>query len=346
MADLLRRYLQTRISLEEPTIFLPRTPRRVAVRRVRKLARAVEAGETRADPAPAGAEDEADAPAESLSSATSGKAEPSAGSGRERPAGSPGGAAAGSASAPSRGSGRSESDDGLPPEPPPIGGEPAVGPDEVERLSREATSEEIRELPDFPTLQAVAESCVRCPLHRNRNRVVFGEGSPDAAVVCVGEAPGSVEDDTGRPFVGPAGQLLDRLLVSVGFQRKEVFICNVLKCRPPGNRNPKPEEIEQCSPYLLRQIDLLEPRVIVAFGAFASRTLLEVRESIGRMRQQTHLYRGYPLVVTYHPAALLRNPGWTRPTWEDLQRVRRIVDGDEDVRPADSERLQQDVFDS
>lgn len=199
---------------------------------------------------------------------------------------------------------------------------------EVERLSREATREEILDLSDMATLAEVAEDCVRCPLHETRKQVVFGEGDPGASVVCVGEAPGAREDATGRPFVGPAGKLLDRLLQSAGFARSEVYICNVLKSRPPNNRDPRPEEVEACSPFLLRQIELIDPEVIIAFGTFASRTLLGVRDTLGRLRGRTHLYEGYPLVVTYHPAALLRNRSWTRPSWEDLQLVRRIVDGE------------------
>lgn len=198
---------------------------------------------------------------------------------------------------------------------------------EVERLAREGTPGELSEISDLGTLRAVAERCVRCPLHEERTQVVFGEGDPEARLVCVGEAPGAREDETGRPFVGAAGELLDRLLLSVGFRREEVYICNVLKCRPPGNRDPRSEEIETCSPYLLRQVELLSPRVIVAFGAFASRTLLDAEGSLGSLRGRTHRFRGRPLVATYHPAALLRNPGWTRPAWEDLQRARRIVDG-------------------
>lgn len=201
---------------------------------------------------------------------------------------------------------------------------------DLERLSREGTAEEIEALPDLQTLRQVAESCVRCPLHQERTSVVFGEGSRTARLVCVGEAPGAEEDRTGRPFVGRAGQLLDRLLLSAGFRREEVFICNVLKCRPPGNRDPEPGEIDRCSPYLVRQIELIDPAVILAFGSFASRTLLGVRDSIRSMRQQEHEFRGHPLAVTYHPAALLRNPNWTRPTWEDLQKVRRMVDDGRD----------------
>jgi len=198
---------------------------------------------------------------------------------------------------------------------------------ELARLAREGTAERIREL-DFDELREVALACRRCALHEGRQHVVFGEGASDARLVCVGEAPGSVEDETGRPFVGRAGQLLDLMLMSVGLRRDEVYICNVLKCRPPGNRNPQPEEIAACSPFLLQQIDLIDPKVLVAFGSFAAQTLLGTRESIGRLRGRTHLYGRFPLVVTYHPAASLRNPGWKRPTWEDLQIARRVMDGD------------------
>lgn len=209
----------------------------------------------------------------------------------------------------------------------------AGGDPDLDRLSREGTAEEIEALADLDTLREVAESCVRCPLHETRNRVVFGEGSRGARVVCVGEAPGAEEDRTGRPFVGRAGELLDRLLASAGFRREEVFICNVLKCRPPGNRDPEEDEIARCSPYLLRQVELVDPAVIVALGSFASRTLLGTRDSIRAMRDEEHRFRGRRLVVTYHPAALLRNPNWTRPTWEDLQLVRRLVDAARDREP-------------
>lgn len=170
-----------------------------------------------------------------------------------------------------------------------------------------------------------AEACIRCGLHTTRRSVVFSDGPDRARVMCVGEAPGAREDEMGLPFVGRAGQLLDRLLLSVGFAREEVYICNVLKCRPPGNRNPEPEEIELCSPFLRRQVALVQPEVVIAFGTFAARTLLGVRDSLGRMRGRVHEYEGVPLIVTYHPAALLRNPHWKRPSWEDLQLVRRTL---------------------
>lgn len=179
---------------------------------------------------------------------------------------------------------------------------------------------------ELAELRVQALECERCKLHESRLSVVFGEGTTAARVLCVGEAPGANEDRTGRPFVGRAGKLLDQLLLSVGMPRKSVFICNVLKCRPPGNRNPQPEEIATCSPYLREQIRLVSPEVIIAFGTFASRTLLDSGESLGRLRGVVHLFDGIPLVPTYHPAALLRNPGWIRPTWEDLQRARGVLE--------------------
>ncbi|MDT8435370.1 MAG: uracil-DNA glycosylase [Gemmatimonadota bacterium] len=199
---------------------------------------------------------------------------------------------------------------------------------ELARLAREATAEEIAALPGLPELRAVADACRRCGLHATRTKPVFADGSPRARVVCVGEAPGQREDETGLPFVGPAGRLLDLLLRSVGLARSDVFICNVLKCRPPGNRNPSPEEVEACSPFLRRQVALVDPAVVVAFGTFAARTLLGVDGSLGSLRGRPHPFEGRTLVATYHPAALLRNPGWKRRAWEDLQLVRALLDGD------------------
>lgn len=175
-------------------------------------------------------------------------------------------------------------------------------------------------------LGAVASGCVACRLSETRTQVVFSDGSPDARLVVVGEAPGADEDRVGRPFVGRAGKLLDQLLLSIGFPREAVYICNVIKCRPPGNRNPHPDEVKTCSPYLRGQLDHVAPRAILAVGGFAAQTLLESTEPIGRLRGSVHEYRGLPLVPTYHPAALLRNPGWIRPVWEDLQRLRAAFD--------------------
>ena len=179
------------------------------------------------------------------------------------------------------------------------------------------------------TLEAIAElvdRCTRCPLYATATHGVPGEGSPQARLMCVGEAPGANEDATGRPFVGQAGQLLTKILAAINLTREEVFIANVLKHRPPANRNPRPEEVEACRPYLVRQIELIRPEVIVAFGTFAAQTLLETKLPIGKLRGAVHRYHGVPLIVTYHPAALLRNPAWKRPTWEDVQLARRLLD--------------------
>lgn len=180
------------------------------------------------------------------------------------------------------------------------------------------------------SIDALAEliaGCRGCELFRTALNPVPGEGNPNADLVCVGEAPGATEDEQGRPFVGQAGQLLTKILAAVNLRREDVFIMNVLKHRPPGNRNPDPIEVTACKPFLRRQLELIKPKVILALGTFAAQTLLETKSSIGRLRGQVHQYQGIPVVVTYHPAALLRNPAWKRPTWEDVQLARRILDG-------------------
>lgn len=169
-------------------------------------------------------------------------------------------------------------------------------------------------------------ACRGCTLHSTAKNPVPGEGNPHAGFVCVGEAPGQTEDELGRPFVGRAGDLLTKILEAIQLRREDVFICNVLKHRPPGNRNPAPDEIRACSPYLMRQLELLQPKVILALGTFASQTLLQTTQPIGKLRGLVHRFHGVPLIVTYHPAALLRNPAWKRPTWEDVQLARRIFD--------------------
>ena len=179
------------------------------------------------------------------------------------------------------------------------------------------------------SLGAIAEtvaSCRRCALYATAKNPVPGTGNPDADFMIVGEAPGANEDEQGVPFVGQAGQLLTKIIEAIQLTRDDVFIANVLKHRPPGNRNPLPEEVFACSPYLVRQIELVRPKVILALGTFAAQTLLETKTTIGKLRGQIHRYYGVPLIVTYHPAALLRNPAWKRPTWEDVQLARRILD--------------------
>jgi DNA polymerase len=184
----------------------------------------------------------------------------------------------------------------------------------------------IQKLDTLDEIAAKVKKCTRCPLYETATNGVPGEGDPRAKLVCVGEAPGAKEDETGRPFIGQAGQLLTKILAAIEMTREQVFIVNVLKHRPPGNRNPRPEEVLACSPYLIRQLELIKPKVIVAFGTFAAQTLLQTKTPIGQLRGLVHRYHGTPLVVTYHPAALLRNPAWKRPTWEDVKLARRILD--------------------
>lgn len=179
----------------------------------------------------------------------------------------------------------------------------------------------------YDELREAALACTRCRLAEGRRTVVFSDGNPAGRLMVVGEAPGAREDATGLPFVGQAGKLLDLMLASVALSRKDsVYICNVLKCRPPGNRNPLQDEIESCAPLLKRQIELVAPEVLLAVGSFAAQWLTGSTKALGRLRGEVYGYQGVPLVVTYHPAALLRNPGWSRLAWEDLQLLCQIMD--------------------
>ena len=178
-------------------------------------------------------------------------------------------------------------------------------------------------------LAAIAElvaDCTKCRLCEGRRHAVPGEGPDGARLVVVGEGPGQVEDETGRPFVGRAGELLTKILGAIDLPRERVFICNVVKCRPPENRPPQYYEIAACLPYLHRQIEILKPKVILAMGNTAAQTLLNAKQSLGAMRNHVHRFRGIPVIVTYHPAALLRNPNWKRPTWDDVRIARRLLD--------------------
>ena len=169
--------------------------------------------------------------------------------------------------------------------------------------------------------------CRKCKvLASGRKQIVFGSGNPNADVVVVGEAPGADEDEQGKPFVGRAGKLLTDILKAINFTREEIFICNILKCRPPDNRNPLPDEIENCEPYLFKQLEMIKPKLILAVGTFASQTLLRSKEPLGKLRGRFHEYKGIKMMVTYHPAALLRNPNWKKPTWEDVQLFRKEYD--------------------
>lgn len=181
---------------------------------------------------------------------------------------------------------------------------------------------------DLPALDADAQGCVKCGLHAERNTVVFGVGNPNADLMFVGEAPGADEDKQGEPFVGRAGKLLTDIIIAMELTREDVYIANVLKCRPPGNRNPAPDEVETCSPYLLRQITLIQPKIIVALGSFAAQMLLDTKTGISALRGKFHEFAlaeqgdtAPAIMPTFHPAYLLRNQNAKRDVWEDMQQV-------------------------
>jgi uracil-DNA glycosylase family 4 len=175
-------------------------------------------------------------------------------------------------------------------------------------------------------LDSMICTCVKCPLGYTRNKFVFGVGDPHADVVFIGEAPGAEEDAQGEPFVGRAGQLLNKILEAVGMRREEVYICNIIKCRPPENREPLPSEMETCVPYLWKQLDLIKPKIILCLGRVAAQVLLKTNDGLNKLRGKVFDYQGSKVLITYHPAALLRNPGWKRPTWEDMQFFKKILD--------------------
>jgi DNA polymerase len=172
----------------------------------------------------------------------------------------------------------------------------------------------------------IGPDCQRCKLHTlGRRQVVFGVGNPTADLMFVGEAPGADEDLQGEPFVGRAGQLLTKIIEAIGLKRSDVYIANVIKCRPPGNRNPEPDEVDRCEPFLFRQIDMIRPKVIVALGKFAAQSLLKTNDPITRLRGREYRFRSATLMPTFHPAYLLRNPSSKREVWEDMKRVRAIL---------------------
>jgi DNA polymerase len=177
--------------------------------------------------------------------------------------------------------------------------------------------------------EEIGPACARCKLHTlGRKQVVFGVGNPHADLMFVGEAPGADEDQQGEPFVGRAGQLLTKIIEAINLRREDVYIANVIKCRPPGNRNPEPDEVEQCQPFLFRQIDAIQPKVIVALGKFAAQSLLQTTDPITRLRGREFKVRGATLIPTFHPAYLLRNPSSKREVWEDMKKVRAMLQGD------------------
>lgn len=208
----------------------------------------------------------------------------------------------------------------------------------VENLHREAAGVELAQQIDASkslddTLDAIRKDlgdCQRCGLGASRNELVYGIGNPNARLVLVGEAPGREEDQKGEPFVGEAGRLLDRILQAMGMQREDVYICNVLKCRPPDNRDPQPEEVATCEAFLIRQIAAIKPQVIIGLGRFAVHSLLKNKVPISRIRGEWQSYQGTPLMPTYHPAYLLRNPEGKRDVWEDMKEVMRRLNAEAD----------------
>ncbi|RME20458.1 MAG: uracil-DNA glycosylase [Candidatus Zixiibacteriota bacterium] len=198
-------------------------------------------------------------------------------------------------------------------------------------LSTEAlqTGFNLMEEPRFSSLdehyQAIHE-CQQCPLGETRTKFVYGVGNPEADLMFIGEAPGADEDRLGEPFVGRAGKLLDKILAAMGLSREEVYIANILKCRPPGNRDPQPAEMDKCFPYLREQIRIIRPRLLCALGRIAGQALLKTSTPLGKLRNRWHEFEGVPLLVTYHPAALLRFPAYKRDTWEDMQRLKARYD--------------------
>ncbi|KAA3617485.1 MAG: uracil-DNA glycosylase [Calditrichaeota bacterium] len=178
--------------------------------------------------------------------------------------------------------------------------------------------------PDLRAFYHEINKCAKCSLGHTRTNFVFGMGNPQADIMFIGEAPGRDEDMQGLPFVGKAGQLLDKMLFALQMKREEVYIANVLKCRPPNNRDPLPDEVVHCEPYLKKQIEIIKPKVIVALGRISAQVLLKKSDSLSMMRQSEHSYENIPFIVTYHPAALLRNPRWKANAWLDLQKIAKL----------------------
>jgi uracil-DNA glycosylase len=209
----------------------------------------------------------------------------------------------------------------LPPRPAVAAPAPRIAP--VVAPSGPSLFESVDKIKDdtLPKIREDIGDCTRCKLHKGRNKIVFGDGSPKAELVFIGEGPGADEDQQGIPFVGRAGKLLTQMIEAMGLQRKDVYICNVVKCRPPENRAPEPDEVATCSPYLLRQIDVIRPKVIVCLGAVAAKTLLQTTRGISQFRGEWLEWRGHKLMATYHPAYLLRNPNAKGEVWKDLQKV-------------------------
>ncbi|MCW8803942.1 MAG: uracil-DNA glycosylase [Ignavibacteriaceae bacterium] len=195
--------------------------------------------------------------------------------------------------------------------------EPALFPEEKEGWEKTTSLNE---------LEKIISNCTKCRLHSGRNKFVFGTGNPNANVLVIGEGPGAEEDKQGLPFVGRAGKLLTDMLKAIKFEREEVYIGNIVKCRPPENRTPMQDEMDTCLPYLKKQVELINPKLILCLGLTAAKGLLKKRESLGELRKHIFEYEGAKVIVTYHPAALLRNPHWKKDAWVDLKKFRKLYE--------------------
>ncbi len=195
--------------------------------------------------------------------------------------------------------------------------EPALFPEEKEAWEKTTSLDELEKL---------ICNCTKCRLHEKRNKFVFGIGNPNADVLVIGEGPGAEEDKQGLPFVGRAGKLLTDMLKAIKFEREEVYIGNIVKCRPPENRTPMQDEMDTCLPYLKKQVELIKPKLILCLGLTAAKGLLKKKESLGQLRKSVFEYEGAKVIVSYHPAALLRNPHWKKDSWEDLKKFRKLYD--------------------
>ncbi|MGD9486909.1 MAG: uracil-DNA glycosylase [Calditrichaceae bacterium] len=180
--------------------------------------------------------------------------------------------------------------------------------------------------PELEKFYLEIKDCSKCPLGETRKNFVFGTGNPKARIMFVGEAPGREEDEKGIPFVGKAGKLLDKMLDTIGLKRDDIYIANILKCRPPNNRDPHPDEVALCEPYLKRQLEMISPEILVALGRISAQVLLKRNDSLSKLRQDVQIYEDIPFVVTYHPAALLRNPQWKRNVWQDLKKIKTLME--------------------
>ncbi len=204
--------------------------------------------------------------------------------------------------------------------------ESKISESKVEPMTRSLFLEDFEKAETLDELYDKIHTCTKCPLSESRTNFVFGTGNPNADVMLIGEAPGAEEDKQGIPFVGRAGKLLNDILKAIHFAREEVYIANILKCRPPNNRDPQPSEVEKCKPHLEKQIDLIQPKVILCLGRVAAIELLGKKLTLTKLREQVHEFNGIKVMATYHPAALLRNPNWKKGCWEDVKKFRKLYD--------------------